>query len=86
MTGSARLAFVHILRVDTAGHRQGPESSAYREAARTAVCGSNVRQLMLGFVTYAAGTQVVGTFNGITNVTLLECMASRNGQEVYSNQ
>jgi prepilin-type processing-associated H-X9-DG protein len=36
------------------------------------------------FVTYAAGTQVVGTFNGIADVTLLECMASRAGGEVFS--
>ncbi len=35
------------------------------------------------FITYSAGTQVVGNFNGYTNVTLLECMASRAGGEVY---
>ncbi|MEZ4366961.1 MAG: hypothetical protein R2939_11810 [Kofleriaceae bacterium] len=29
----ARLAFVHILRVDTAGHRSGRASSAYQQAA-----------------------------------------------------
>ncbi len=33
------------------------------------------------FITYAAGTAVVGSFNGIPNVTLLECMASRAGGE-----
>jgi prepilin-type N-terminal cleavage/methylation domain-containing protein/prepilin-type processing-associated H-X9-DG protein len=36
------------------------------------------------FINYAAGTQVVGTFNGIPNVTLLECLASRNGGEPVS--
>ncbi|MFL5338570.1 MAG: DUF1559 domain-containing protein [Gemmataceae bacterium] len=35
------------------------------------------------FISYAAGTTVVGTFNGIPNVTILECMASRNGGEVF---
>jgi prepilin-type N-terminal cleavage/methylation domain-containing protein/prepilin-type processing-associated H-X9-DG protein len=37
------------------------------------------------FITYAAGTAVVGTLNGIPNVTVLECMASRNGQEVFTS-
>ncbi|MBY0458949.1 MAG: DUF1559 domain-containing protein, partial [Gemmataceae bacterium] len=37
------------------------------------------------FVTYAAGTQVVGSFNGVSDVTLLECMASRAGGETFSN-
>ena len=33
------------------------------------------------FITYAAGTQVVGTFNGVPDVTVLECLASRAGGE-----
>jgi prepilin-type N-terminal cleavage/methylation domain-containing protein/prepilin-type processing-associated H-X9-DG protein len=36
------------------------------------------------FVTYSAGTQVVGSFNGIPNVTLLECLASRAGGEPFA--
>jgi prepilin-type N-terminal cleavage/methylation domain-containing protein/prepilin-type processing-associated H-X9-DG protein len=35
------------------------------------------------FLSYAAGTQVVGNFNGLTGVTLLECMASVRGGEPY---
>jgi prepilin-type N-terminal cleavage/methylation domain-containing protein/prepilin-type processing-associated H-X9-DG protein len=38
------------------------------------------------FVTYSAGTTVVGTFNNIPNVTLMECLASRNGGEVFQVQ
>jgi prepilin-type N-terminal cleavage/methylation domain-containing protein/prepilin-type processing-associated H-X9-DG protein len=37
------------------------------------------------FITYSAGTQVVGTFNGIPSVTVLECLASRAGNEVFSS-
>jgi len=33
------------------------------------------------FLSYAAGTGIVGNFNGISNVTLLECLASRSGGE-----
>jgi prepilin-type N-terminal cleavage/methylation domain-containing protein/prepilin-type processing-associated H-X9-DG protein len=33
------------------------------------------------YITYEAGTQTVGSFNGIPNETLLECLASRNGGE-----
>ncbi len=36
VTSAARLVFVHILRVDTAGHRHGGDSQAYRTAAREA--------------------------------------------------
>jgi prepilin-type processing-associated H-X9-DG protein len=36
------------------------------------------------FVSYSAGTTVVGTYNGITGVTLLEAMASRAGGEVVT--
>lgn len=36
------------------------------------------------FITYGAGTQFVGTFNGIPDVTLLECMASRAGGETFT--
>ena len=38
------------------------------------------------FVSYGAGTQAVGTINGIPNVTVLECMASRIGGEVFQAQ
>jgi prepilin-type processing-associated H-X9-DG protein len=38
------------------------------------------------FITYSAGTQVVGNFGGLTGVTLLEAMASRAGGETFSNQ
>jgi prepilin-type N-terminal cleavage/methylation domain-containing protein/prepilin-type processing-associated H-X9-DG protein len=38
------------------------------------------------FITYSAGTAVVGTINGVPNVTLLECLASRAGGEVFSDQ
>jgi len=38
------------------------------------------------FISYAAGTQVVGNFNGITGVTLLECMASRSGGDPFSQE
>jgi prepilin-type N-terminal cleavage/methylation domain-containing protein/prepilin-type processing-associated H-X9-DG protein len=33
------------------------------------------------FITYAAGTATVGSVNGIPGVTILECMASRAGNE-----
>ena len=36
VASDAPLAFVHVLRVDAAGHRQGGASQAYREAARWA--------------------------------------------------
>ena len=36
IAGDARLAFVHVLRVDTAGHRSGGASLAYRDAAASA--------------------------------------------------
>jgi len=36
------------------------------------------------FITYDVGTQIVGTINGVPNVTLLECMASRDGGETVS--
>lgn len=36
VSSAARLVFVHILRVDTAGHRSGGASLAYRTAAREA--------------------------------------------------
>jgi len=35
LSGSARLAFVHILRVDTAGHKHGRPSPAWTEAVAT---------------------------------------------------
>jgi len=35
-------------------------------------------------ITYSAGTRVIGNFGGISNVTLLECLASRSGGEVFS--
>jgi prepilin-type N-terminal cleavage/methylation domain-containing protein/prepilin-type processing-associated H-X9-DG protein len=38
------------------------------------------------FITYAAGTDVVGTYNGIPNVTVLECLASRAGNEDISGE
>ncbi|MCI0681690.1 MAG: DUF1559 domain-containing protein [Gemmataceae bacterium] len=34
------------------------------------------------FITYSAGQTIVGNYNGITNLTLLEALASRNGGEV----
>ncbi|HEX4607312.1 MAG TPA: DUF1559 domain-containing protein [Urbifossiella sp.] len=37
------------------------------------------------FITYGAGTRFVGTVNGIANYTVLECLASRNGGETYSD-
>ena len=37
VAGPARLAFVHLLRVDDAGHRQGAASPHYAEAAASAV-------------------------------------------------
>lgn len=42
-------------------------------------------------ISYSAGSRVVTQVNnpaggGLVNVTLLECMASRNGGEVYNNQ
>lgn len=36
IAGPARLAFVHVLRVDTAGHHHGALSAEYADAARTA--------------------------------------------------
>lgn len=36
VAGPARLAFVHVLRVDTAGHKKGRGSPAWAEAVRTA--------------------------------------------------
>ena len=36
VASAARLAFIHILRVDTAGHQHGGDSSAYRTAAKEA--------------------------------------------------
>jgi hypothetical protein len=36
VSSTARLVFIHILRVDTAGHRHGGEAPAYRTAAREA--------------------------------------------------
>ncbi|HYH66952.1 MAG TPA: DUF1559 domain-containing protein [Urbifossiella sp.] len=36
------------------------------------------------FITYAAGTASMGTVNGITNFTVLEAMASRDGGESYT--
>jgi Type I phosphodiesterase / nucleotide pyrophosphatase len=36
VTSNARLVFVHILRVDTAGHRHGGDSPEYRAAAQSA--------------------------------------------------
>jgi prepilin-type N-terminal cleavage/methylation domain-containing protein/prepilin-type processing-associated H-X9-DG protein len=35
------------------------------------------------FISYAAGTQVIGTVNGFTNYTVLEAMATRAGGEVF---
>ncbi|MFO0937608.1 MAG: DUF1559 domain-containing protein [Gemmataceae bacterium] len=35
------------------------------------------------FISYSAGTSVVGNFNGLTGVTVLECLASMNGGEVF---
>jgi hypothetical protein len=36
VTSDTRLAFVHILRVDTAGHKFGPSTAAWRDAAASA--------------------------------------------------
>jgi hypothetical protein len=36
VTSPARLAFVHVLRVDTAGHKKGRDSDEYRKAASEA--------------------------------------------------
>jgi prepilin-type processing-associated H-X9-DG protein len=36
------------------------------------------------FITYGAGTRTVGTVNGNANYTVLECLASRNGGESFS--
>jgi prepilin-type N-terminal cleavage/methylation domain-containing protein len=36
------------------------------------------------FITYDAGATIVGTVNGIPNVTILECMASRAGGEAVN--
>ena len=35
------------------------------------------------FISYAAGTQVIGTVNGFPNYTVLEAMATRAGGEVF---
>jgi prepilin-type N-terminal cleavage/methylation domain-containing protein/prepilin-type processing-associated H-X9-DG protein len=35
------------------------------------------------FISYAAGTQVIGTVNGFTSYTVLEAMATRAGGEVF---
>lgn len=47
-----------------------PAMAKSREAARTAVCGSNVRQLMLGFATYAADFKTIpgGYWQGPQNL------------------
>jgi len=37
------------------------------------------------FISYAAGTQTIGTVNGIPNYTVLEAMATRSGGEVFTN-
>jgi len=36
------------------------------------------------FITYSAGTQIIGTVNGIQNYTLMEALATRDGGEVVS--
>ena len=36
------------------------------------------------FITYAVGTQTIGTVNGIANYTLMEALASRHGGEAIS--
>lgn len=36
------------------------------------------------FLSYSAGTAVVGDYNGLPGVTLLECLASRAGGEVFT--
>lgn len=38
------------------------------------------------FITYSAGTRVVGNFNGISNLTLMECLASREKNEPVSSE
>ena len=38
------------------------------------------------FVSYSAGTTTIGDVNGLTGVTLLEALASRDGGEVVSEQ
>ncbi len=38
------------------------------------------------FITYAAGTRVIGNFNGVTNQTLLEALASRSGGEPVGSE
>ena len=42
--GPARLVFVHVLRVDTAGHRAGKRSTAWRDAAASASRSSSAGQ------------------------------------------
>jgi prepilin-type N-terminal cleavage/methylation domain-containing protein/prepilin-type processing-associated H-X9-DG protein len=37
------------------------------------------------YITYAAGTTFVGTYDGLNNVTLMEVLASRSGGEVIPN-
>ncbi len=37
------------------------------------------------FISYSAGTASIGTWNGIANYTILECLASRNGGEVFAD-
>jgi prepilin-type N-terminal cleavage/methylation domain-containing protein/prepilin-type processing-associated H-X9-DG protein len=36
------------------------------------------------FITYAAGQTIVGSFNGVPNVSIMECLASRSGGETVS--
>jgi prepilin-type N-terminal cleavage/methylation domain-containing protein/prepilin-type processing-associated H-X9-DG protein len=36
------------------------------------------------FITYAAGTESVGMVNGVPDVTIMECLASRSGGEVFT--
>ena len=36
------------------------------------------------FITYSSGTAIAGTFNGISGVTVLECLASRADGEVFT--
>jgi prepilin-type N-terminal cleavage/methylation domain-containing protein/prepilin-type processing-associated H-X9-DG protein len=38
------------------------------------------------FITYAAGTRVVGNYNGVTGQTLMEALASRSGNEPVSSE
>ena len=36
------------------------------------------------FISYAAGTEIVGTVNGVPDVTIMECLPSRAGGEVFT--